>query len=82
MPKVKKRLTSEEKLRLCINSLLDEICIRNKFNKSDIAKALGISEVTLWRKRNSPKSFTILQLEHLCALSDKSFDEFILSIRR
>ena len=77
MPKIKKKLTPQEKMQLSLQNVLNEISIKTDLNNAEIARALGISEVTLWRRKNNPEDLTVCQLKRLALLADRNVTDFV-----
>ena len=66
-----------DRMRLRIQQLMPEIYMRTGLRNDGVARALGISESTFWRKKNDPLELTLCDLLRMSELAGKNFSDFL-----
>lgn len=68
MPKLKERLTEQEKLRKAYRQIMGGRLAAENDNISELAKLLNVSDSTAYRKHSNPETY---KLNELCKIAKR-----------
>lgn len=75
MPKIKERLTEQDKLRKAYRQIIGGRLAAENDNVSEIAKLLNVSDSTAYRRHKNPENYTLNDLRKMAKRYNFTPDE-------